>query len=80
MKKILFGTVILMSMQLMAQDSTGSLTISGYAEAYYQYDFNKPSDNNRPGFIYSHNRHNEFNMNLGFIKANYTAAKIKTYG
>ena len=34
MKKILFGTVILMSMQLMAQDSTGSLTISGYAEAY----------------------------------------------
>ncbi|MBP6416371.1 MAG: porin [Chitinophagaceae bacterium] len=77
MKKILFGTVILMSMQLMAQDSTGSLTISGYAEAYYQYDFNKPSDNNRPGFIYSHNRHNEFNLNLGFIKANYTAARVR---
>ena len=77
MKKILFGTVILMSMQLMAQDSTGSLTISGYAEAYCQYDFNKPSDNNRPGFIYSHNRHNEFNLNLGFIKANYTAARVR---
>ncbi|MBL0069297.1 MAG: porin [Chitinophagaceae bacterium] len=77
MKKILFGTVILMSMQLMAQDSTGSLTISGYAEAYYQYDFNKPSDNNRPGFIYSHNRHNDFNLNLGFIKANYTAARVR---
>jgi hypothetical protein len=77
MKKILFGTAILMSMQLMAQDSTGSLTISGYAEAYYQYDFNKPSDNNRPGFIYSHNRHNEFNLNLGFIKANYTAARVR---
>ena len=76
-KKILFGTAILMSMQLMAQDSTGSLTISGYAEAYYQYDFNKPSDNNRPGFIYSHNRHNEFNLNLGFIKANYTAARVR---
>jgi len=77
MKKILFGTAILMSMQLIAQDSTGSLTISGYAEAYYQYDFNKPSDNNRPGFIYSHNRHNEFNLNLGFIKANYTAARVR---
>ena len=62
MKKILFGTAILMSMQLMAQDSTGSLTISGY---------------NRPGFIYSHNRHNEFNLNLGFIKANYTAARVR---
>ena len=77
MKKILFGTAILMSTQLMAQDSTGSLTISSYAEAYYQYDFNKPADNNSPGFIYSHNRHNEFNLNLGFIKANYTAAGVR---
>ena len=77
MKKILAGAAILFSSQLMAQDSTGSLTISGYAEAYYQYDFNKPSDNNRPGFIYSHNRHNEFNLNLGFIKANYTAARVR---
>ncbi len=77
MKKILFGTVVLMSTQLMAQDSTGSLTISGYAEVYYQYDFNKPADNNRSGFIYSHNRHNEFNLNLGFIKANYTAERVR---
>jgi hypothetical protein len=77
MKKILFGTALLMSTQLMAQDSTGSLTISGYAEAYYQYDFNKPSDNNRPGFIYSHNRHNEFNLDLGYIKANYTAERVR---
>jgi len=77
MKKILFGTALFMSAQLMAQDSTGSLTISGYAEVYYQYDFNKPADNNRPGFIYSHNRHNEFNLNLGFIKASYTAERVR---
>ena len=69
MKKILFGIGLCVSIQAAAQDSIGSLTISGYAEAYYQYDFNKPADNNRPGFIYSHNRHNEFNLNLGFIKA-----------
>lgn len=77
MKKILFGIALLMSTQLIAQDSTGSLTISGYAEAYYQYDFNKPADNIRPGFLYSHNRHNEFNLNLGFIKANYKAARVR---
>lgn len=77
MKKILFGAAMLMSTQLMAQDSTGSLTISGYGEAYYQYDFNKPADNNRAGFIYSHNRHNEFNLNLGFIKVNYTAERVR---
>lgn len=60
-----------------AQDTTGSLTISGYAETYYSFDFNKPSDNSRPGFVYSHNRHNEFNLNLGFIKANYSAERVR---
>ena len=78
MKKILLGAMLFANSNLFAQDSTnGTLTISGYAEAYYQYDFNKPADNNRPGFIYSHNRHNEFNLNLGFIKANYTAGRVR---
>lgn len=77
MKRFYFTIVSLVSIQLMAQDSTGLLTISGYTEAYYQFDFNKPSDNNRPGFVYSHNRHNEFNLNLGFIKANYTAERVR---
>lgn len=48
-----------------------ALKISGYAEVYYQQDFNHPENNSRPGFIYSHNRNNEVNLNLGFIKANY---------
>lgn len=54
-----------------------SLTFSGYIESYYTYDFNKPVDNNRPGFIYSHNRHNEFNLNLGFVKGSYSAEKVR---
>ena len=37
-------------------------------ETYYTYDVNKPSEWNRPSFIYSHN-HNEVNINLGFVKA-----------
>jgi hypothetical protein len=62
-----------------AQDttSTGKLTISGYAELYYSYDFNKPADHNRPPFVYSYNRHNEVNLNLGFIKAAYTNNNIR---
>ena len=76
-KTILVGMVVLINGHLMAQDSTGSLTISGYAETYYQYDFNKPADNNRPAFIYSHNRHNEFNLNLGFIKASYSSDRVR---
>jgi hypothetical protein len=78
MKKIFLGAALLMSLPAITQDSTGgTLTVSGYAEAYYQYDFNKPADNNRPGFIYSHNRHNEFNLNLGFIKAAYAAERVR---
>ena len=77
MKKIIIITTLLTGTWVHAQDSTGSLTISGYAEAYYTFDFNKPADNNRPGFIYSHNRHNEFNLNFGFIKANYTADRVR---
>jgi hypothetical protein len=57
--------------------STSPLTISGYLEAYYGYDFGKPEDHNRPPFIYSHNRHNEVNLNLGFIKAGYQTEKVR---
>lgn len=47
------------------------LKISGYAEVYYQYDLNNPINNARPSFVYSHNRNNEVNLNLGLVKANY---------
>ena len=83
MKKYLIALTFIISMNAHAQDSaknisTNPLSFSGYAELYYTYDFNKPVDNNRPGFIYSHNRHNEFNLNLGFIKASYSTEKIRT--
>ncbi|RAJ01641.1 putative OmpL-like beta-barrel porin-2 [Chitinophaga skermanii] len=80
MKKVLIGAALLMaSSATFAQekDSTASLTFSGYVEAYYGYDFLRPSDHNRPGFIYSHNRHNEVNINLAFIKANYTSDRVR---
>lgn len=63
--------------RISAQDSTRTLQFSGYAETYYAFDFGKPADHNRPGFVYSHNRHNEFNLNLGFIKAAYSAARTR---
>jgi hypothetical protein len=64
----------------MAQDTTKTknpLTISGYAEAYYNYDFNRPVNNSMPGFLYNFNRVGEVNLNLGFIKANYTADRVR---
>jgi Putative beta-barrel porin-2, OmpL-like. bbp2 len=81
MKKIFLGLIVLLCNRLTAQDSTkgpgNTLRFGGYIESYYTYDFNKPVNNNRPGFIYSHNRHNEFNLNLGFLKANYSAERVR---
>ncbi|HLP53309.1 MAG TPA: porin [Chitinophagales bacterium] len=55
----------------------GNLELSAYIEAYYLFDINNPASGNGPGFIYSHNRHNEFNVNLAFVKLNYTAARLR---
>ncbi|MBS7566884.1 porin [Mucilaginibacter sp. Bleaf8] len=80
MKKIFLALSFLIAgLATRAQDSTRTnpLTISGYAEIYYGYDFNKPADHNRPGFIYSHNRHNEVNLNLAFIKAAYDNGNLR---
>ncbi|MBP6286598.1 MAG: porin [Ferruginibacter sp.] len=83
MKKILAGILLISTTNLTAQDSAkqssspNPLLFSGYTEVFYQYDFNKPADNNRPGFIYSHNRHNEFNLNLGFLKGSYNGERVR---
>jgi hypothetical protein len=68
--------------RIFAQDTTSSksnLTISGYLEAYYSYDFNNPANNSKPSFIYNFNRNNEVNINLGFIKASYETEKVRAH-
>jgi hypothetical protein len=83
MKSILTIAAVLYAATGWTQDTTGTtknkgpFTVSGYVEAYYSYDFNKPADNNRPSFLYNHNRSNEFNINLAFIKAGYTAERVR---
>lgn len=80
-KIITIVTTSFASFALQAQtDSTKTinpLKFSGYIETYYAYDFGQPEDNTRPGFIYSHNRHNEVALNLGFIKAAYEKDNVR---
>lgn len=54
-----------------------SISLSGYAEPYYGFDLNEPADGNRPGFVYAHNRHNEFNLNIAFLKASVGAQRMR---
>jgi hypothetical protein len=61
-------------------DSTRSpFTFSGYLETYYAYDFGQPTDHNRPGFVYSFNRHNEVNLNIGLIRAAYEHQRVRAH-
>lgn len=82
---ILFSILSMISLNSFAQtDSTKKadeikkpLKITGYLETYYAYDFGNPSNHTRPGFVYSFNRHNEINLNLGFVKAAYETDKVR---
>jgi len=78
MKKYILATITLLSIQYTFAQDTTALKISGYIETYYSHDFNKPANNSRPNFIYSHNRSNEINVNLAFIKANYQTERLRT--
>jgi len=63
--------------EIKAKPWKGNLELSAYIETYYLFDINHPKSGNRPSFIYSHNRHNEFNVNLALIKLNYTAPRLR---
>ena len=80
MKKVnLTGLALLLLTASFAQDTTkqSAFNVSGYAEVYYSYNFNKPANHTQPGFIYSHNRANEVSLNLGYVKAAYNTGKMR---
>ncbi|WP_316812205.1 porin [Pedobacter heparinus] len=77
MKRILILAAALTSGSIAYGQEEPRIKVSVYLETYFGYDFNKPTDNIRPGFIYSHNRHNEMNLNLGFIKGSYENGMIR---
>ena len=59
------------------QPSNKALSFSGYIETYFSYDFANPTNHVKQPFAYSYNRHNEVNLNLGFLKMNYNTDKVR---
>ncbi|WP_343661502.1 porin [Chryseobacterium sp.] len=53
------------------------IKFSAYAELFYTYDFNEPGNHMRQSFLYSYNRHNEVNLNLGLVKASYENERLR---
>ncbi|EJL74255.1 porin [Chryseobacterium populi] len=82
MKKYIIAGVIFASFISKAQTGDSlqtekKLTFSAYAELFYTYDFNEPANHLRQNFLYSYNRHNELNLNLGLVKAAYQTENLR---
>jgi len=54
----------------------GKVTVGGYIDAYYGYDFNRPASGDRPYFV-SSARHNEVNINLAYIDVKYSSSRLR---
>ena len=76
MEKVLF-VVCLLSVYSVGAQEKPAIQLSAYGEVYYGYDFNEPQDHNRPGYLVSHNRHNEVSLNLGYLKAAYEGKRVR---
>lgn len=77
----IFLIYLFVSVNLSAQiKGDDGLTIGGYVEAYYSFDFNDPKNHYRPTSIYNYNRINEVNVNLAMIKLSQSYNnRIKTF-
>lgn len=85
-KLIAFGIVFCSLFASRAQSQTDSTSVwqqkpniqlSGVIDLFYVFDFNEPATNFRQPFFFNHNRHNEFNLNLGLVKLNVDHAKYR---
>ncbi len=62
-----------------AWNTTPAFRLSGFVDVFYSYDFNQPKSNYRQTFFYNFNRHNEFNLNLGYLKLSAEHEKYRTH-
>lgn len=57
------------SQTIESSDSIGpNIGISAYVDLFYAYSFNRPAGSLRIPYIYHYNRHNEVNLNHGYLK------------
>lgn len=54
----------------------GKVTVEGYIDVYYAYDFNEPPSGDRPYFV-SMNLHNEMAVNLAYVDLKYSSSRLR---
>ncbi|WP_139920389.1 porin [Hymenobacter sp. DG01] len=53
------------------------LTTYGFVDGYYGYDLKHAATNDRPGFLYSHDRQNEFTVNNAILGLRYDNGQVR---
>src|SRR6266498_2024149 len=69
--------ILLGSTTFSQDDSTKKISVSGYGELYWSFDFSRPADHEKISFLYNYKRHNEINLNLAYVKLTYQEKKIR---
>ncbi len=81
MKKGLILILVFFSIsELKAQETTelSKIKFSGYLDVYYTYDFHQPEDPNQRQYVTQLANHNEFNINLAVLRAQYQSENIRS--
>lgn len=55
----------------------GTLTVMGFVDVYYAYDFGHSTDDERPPFLFQYDRHNEVDLNLGLVHVGYAKQRMR---
>ncbi len=78
-KKGIFLGLMLIGFNALGQTDSlfKHVKVSLYAETYFQNKWPNANHNSRPDYVYSFNRLNEVNLNLGFIKATFNNQKTR---
>ncbi len=53
------------------------ISLGGFFDAYYLYDFDKPAGGQLASYLYNYNRNNEFNVNLAFLRGSIDGGRYK---
>jgi hypothetical protein len=59
-----------------APDTAVTVSFGGFVDSYYAYDFGRPKTFDRP-FTTQAARHNEFNVNLAYVEAKVSGARVR---
>jgi hypothetical protein len=80
--KIVFGCLSICLLGLVAahaqQDSSASWLFTGYAETYYNFDFNSTTAGERPSFVYNHKKTGTVSINLALLKMSYQTKRFRS--